>query len=234
MKWAKSRNVKNSRSASRSDGTPAAGWRAASSETIRGDADPTWWTCSSALGRPAMKDWRLTPRSVSGRVRPAGAGEHLGGDLVHRLALDLLAVDEHRRGGVHAGLGRGVTGGLDPALEGHVLDAGPDRVLVGPGLDGPLDQLVAVGERSRLRRLVGEEQVVELLGDLRAGLLEHDGEGVGGLRRVVADPLEERERAVLDLDLTRLDSGVELVANRLLELAAEGAQEVLVNDDRLG
>ena len=54
MKCAKSRNVKNSLSASRSLGTPASGWRAASSETIRGDADPTWWTCSSAFGRPAM------------------------------------------------------------------------------------------------------------------------------------------------------------------------------------
>ena len=66
MKWAKSRKVKNSLSPSRSEGTPAPGWRAASSETIRGDADPTWWTCSSAFGRPAMKFWRLTPRSVSG------------------------------------------------------------------------------------------------------------------------------------------------------------------------
>src|SRR5690349_2926490 len=233
MKWAKSRNVKNSRSASRSDGTPAAGWRAASSETIRGDADPTWWTCSSALGRPAMKDWRLTPRSVSGAARSAGAGEHLGGDLVHRLALDLLAVDEHRRGGVHAGLRRGVTGRVDPALEGHVLDAGPYGALVGAGLHGPLDQLVAVGERTRFRRLVVEEEVVELLGDLRAGLLEHDGEGVGRLRRVVADPLEERERAVFHVDLARLDRGVELVADRLLELAAERAEEVLVDHDRL-
>ena len=93
MKWAKSRKVKNSRSASRSDGTPAAGWRAASSETIRGDADPTWWTCSSALGRPAMKDWRLTPRSVPERTS-AAVPTIAAAISVDGLALDLLAVDE--------------------------------------------------------------------------------------------------------------------------------------------
>src|SRR4051794_4315591 len=56
MKCAKSLKTKYSASASGSAGTgevPAC--RAASSATIRGDADPTWWTCSSAFGRPAMK-----------------------------------------------------------------------------------------------------------------------------------------------------------------------------------
>src|SRR6478609_4156928 len=232
MKWAKSRKVKNSRSASRSDGTPAAGWRAASSETIRRDADPTWWTCSSALGRPAMKDWRLTPRSVPEGTSAARADHRLR-DLGHGLGLDRLAVDEDRRRGVDAGLGGGVARGVDPALERHVLDAGTDVGLGRAGLDGPLDQLVAVGERALLGRLVVEEQVVEGLGDLGTRLVEHHGERVGCLRRVVADPLEERERAVLDVDVARLDGGVELVADGLLELAAERAEEVLVDDDRL-
>src|SRR6478736_5989904 len=218
MKWAKSRNVKNFRSSSRSDGTPAAGWRAASSETIRGDADPTWWTCSSALGRPVMKDWRLTPRSVPEETSAPGADHRLR-DLGHGLALDLLAVDVDRRGGVDAGLGGSVARGVDPPLERHVLDAGTDVGLGRAGLDGPLDQLVAVGERALLGRLVVEEQVVEGLGDVGTRLVEHHGERVGCLRRVVADPLEERERAVLDVDVARLDGGVELVADGLLELA---------------
>ena len=47
-------------------------------------------------------------------------------------------------------------------------------------------------------------------------------------------PLEEGQRAVLDADLAGLDRGVEPVAHRRLELAAEGAQEVLVDDDLLG
>src|SRR6478609_5528458 len=233
MKWAKSRKVKNSRSASRSDGTPAAGWRAASSETIRGDADPTWWTCNSALGRPAMKDWRLTPGSVPEETSAAGADHRLR-DLGDGLALDRLAVDEHRGGGVDAGLGGGVARGVDPPLERHVLDAGTYVGLGRAGLDGPRDQLVLVRERPRLRRLVVVEQVVELLGHVGTGLVEHDGEGVGRLRRVVADPLEERQRAVLDVDVARLDRGVELVADGLLELAAERAEEVLVDHDRLG
>src|SRR5215218_8353193 len=53
MNFAKSVKVKYRASASGSAGTGDPGCRAASSATIRGDADPTWWTCSSALGRPA-------------------------------------------------------------------------------------------------------------------------------------------------------------------------------------
>ena len=58
MKCAKSRKVKYSASAAGSLGTAESGCRAASSATMRGEADPTWWTCSSALGSPAMKGRR--------------------------------------------------------------------------------------------------------------------------------------------------------------------------------
>ena len=58
MKCAKSVKVKKRASASGSCGTGLSGWRPASSATIRGDADPTWCTCSSALGRPATKALR--------------------------------------------------------------------------------------------------------------------------------------------------------------------------------
>ena len=65
MKWAKSVNVKKSARASGSVGTWESGWRAASSETIRGEAEPTWWTCSSALGSPAMKAcWSRAPAAA--------------------------------------------------------------------------------------------------------------------------------------------------------------------------
>src|SRR3954447_23959596 len=56
MKCAKSLNTKYSASFSASGGTgvlPAC--RAASSATMRGEAEPTWWTWSSAFGRPLMK-----------------------------------------------------------------------------------------------------------------------------------------------------------------------------------
>ncbi len=53
MKWAKSLNLKYSASKAGSVGTGDSGCRAASSATIRGDADPTWWTCNSAFGNPA-------------------------------------------------------------------------------------------------------------------------------------------------------------------------------------
>ena len=55
MKWAKSVKVKKRARASGSCGTGLSGCRPASSATIRGEADPTWCTCSSALGRPATK-----------------------------------------------------------------------------------------------------------------------------------------------------------------------------------
>ena len=70
MKWAKSVKVKKRARASGSCGTGLSGCRPASSATIRGDADPTWCTCSSALGRPAMKEVR------SGRG--GGVGAHGG------------------------------------------------------------------------------------------------------------------------------------------------------------
>ena len=53
MNCAKSVNLKYSASSAASAGTGDSGCRAASSATIRGDADPTWWTCSSAFGNPA-------------------------------------------------------------------------------------------------------------------------------------------------------------------------------------
>src|SRR3954469_25375391 len=64
MKWAKSRNSKNAASASGSLG-PTPGCRSPSWATARGDAEPTWWTCSSALGRPAMKVDRSVMSSPS-------------------------------------------------------------------------------------------------------------------------------------------------------------------------
>lgn len=58
MKCPKSVKVKKSAIASGSVGTLESGWWAASSATMRGEADPTWWTWSSALGSPAMKGCR--------------------------------------------------------------------------------------------------------------------------------------------------------------------------------
>src|SRR5689334_4178104 len=89
MKCAKSRNSKNSASASGSLGT-LPGCRSASSETIRGDAEPTWCTCSSALGRPVMKSVRLTRANLADCVLDR---RH---DLRHR-ARGHLPVDVHRR-----------------------------------------------------------------------------------------------------------------------------------------
>ena len=81
MKCGKSSKTKKSRSASGSLGT-VPGCRAASSATIRGEAEPTWWTCSSALGRPAMKsitgsscqprELALGPTETPGRCRLLG------------------------------------------------------------------------------------------------------------------------------------------------------------------
>ena len=77
MKCAKSVKVKYSASSSGSGGTgvlPAC--RAASVATVCGAADPTWWTCSSAFGRPAMNSVVLgiaamtdSDTTVSGSLR---------------------------------------------------------------------------------------------------------------------------------------------------------------------
>src|SRR5215217_1657028 len=54
MKCGKSSKTKNRASWSRSLGT-VPGCLAANSATARSGTEPTWWTCSSTLGRPAMK-----------------------------------------------------------------------------------------------------------------------------------------------------------------------------------
>src|SRR4051812_46027076 len=57
MKCRKSRNAKKSASATGSAGTgESPSCRAASSATMRGEAEPTWCTCSSTLGSPAMNE----------------------------------------------------------------------------------------------------------------------------------------------------------------------------------
>src|ERR687893_2306351 len=76
MKCGKSSKTKKSRSASGSSGT-VPGCRAASSATIRGDAEPTWCTCSSALGRPAMKS--ITASSCQRRSNVPRSAETPGG-----------------------------------------------------------------------------------------------------------------------------------------------------------
>ena len=234
MKWAKSRKVKNSLSPSRSLGTPASGWRAASSETIRGDADPTWWTCSSALGRPAMKGWRLTPRSV---VSPGVSRPNRPSPRRCRRCVwpsTSLAVDEDRRGGVDAGLGGGVVGRVDPALERHVLDPGTYVGLGRAGLDGQVDEVVGVGERARTPtagcRRAGRGTPWPPRDRTRRARRRTRWRTRASSRRSARGT----ERAVLDADLAGLDRGVELVAHGQLELTAEGAEEVLVDHDLLG
>src|SRR6478609_9473257 len=109
MKWPKSRKAKNSASSSGSLGTTP-GCREASSETIRGEADPTWCTCSSALGRRAMK-------SVSADMAPSMSA--LGDEVLHLVRhlrgrpLEHLVVDHDGRCPLDVGLAGGEVGGLD-------------------------------------------------------------------------------------------------------------------------
>ncbi len=71
MNFAKSVKVKYSASAAGSVGTGESGCRAASSATIRGDADPTWWTCSSAFGNPARNSRDTVMAGILAALRSA-------------------------------------------------------------------------------------------------------------------------------------------------------------------
>ena len=207
------------------------GCRAASSATIRGEAEPTWWTCSSALGRPAMKSAEAhAAQSVSAAADDGSAPSSSSSPAV---AVEQLAVDQDRRGAVDAGLRRRLGGRVPTqSLERQVLDAGRGRRPRRRRLDGQVDQLVVVGERSGLGRLVRVEQVVELLGDLRpdvssttanalaaAGSSRRSARGsrTAGSRRWTLPSVGQLRRA-----------GRRSVC---LELAAERAEEVLVDDD---
>src|SRR4051794_30572206 len=110
MKCAKSRNSKKSRRASGSLGT-VPGCRSASSLTMRGEAEPTWCTCSSALGSPAMKEPSEVRSVVIRRMMSLQLRDQRLGELVHGpTVLVDLAVEQHRRraldAGVRGGLGR--------------------------------------------------------------------------------------------------------------------------------
>ena len=128
-----------------------AGWRAASSETIRGDADPTWCTWISALGRPATKDVRGSrPGSVSGRrARPLGRSATSAACDQPSMVCPSTCSPSTSTVGVRVDpvLGRRVGGRVDPLLERQVLDARAHGGLGRAGLDGQVDQLVVVGNR---------------------------------------------------------------------------------------
>src|SRR6478735_6519757 len=236
MKCAKSRNSKNLRSASGSLGT-VPGWRSASSETIRGDADPTWWTWSSGLGSPAMKPAREESAGVTHRSLSLELLDQVVGEVLDRATvLEDRTVEQHRRRALHPGV-RGRLGRLHhPGVALVALDRAADVGLGRPGLDGQVRELGALREGTGLAGLVLEEQVVELLRDRGAGLVEHDRERAGGpdgVARGVATA-EQVERAVLHLDLAVGRQLGEVVAGGLLELTAERAEEVLVDDDLVG
>src|SRR5918997_5134111 len=81
MKCGKSSKTKKSRSCPGSLGT-VPGCRAASSATIRALAEPTWCTCSSALGRPAMNSRLITPEVCQPLNLMFGSAETAGRRLL--------------------------------------------------------------------------------------------------------------------------------------------------------
>ena len=148
MKWAKSRKSKKSRQLLGVGRARRRGGASASSATIRGEADPTWWTCSSALGRPAMKGARLTPRSVaetsarpSGRRSPAACSPSTTSPST-----------QHRRGRVHAGSREAASWRRRPSPRRPCPRCRADVGLGRARLDGQVDQVVGVGEGAGSRR----------------------------------------------------------------------------------
>ena len=85
-----------------------------------------------------------------------------------------------------------------------------------------------------LGRLVGEQQVVEGLGDLRPGASSTTAKALAASRSSRSMPLEELERAVLDLTSPASTAASSSSPHVCLQLAAERAQEVLVDDDLVG
>ena len=123
---------------------------------------------------------------------------------------------------------RRLVGGVDERLVG-LLHRVEDRGLLHPRLLGEIGQVVDAGlVRVGLVGLVLVEQVVELQRLLRRALLEHGGPGRQRLGRVVV--LQQVEGPVLDDRGALLGRITERGAGGRLELAAVGAQEVLVDD----
>src|SRR5687767_11881457 len=140
MKCAKSRNAKKSASNAGSLGT-FPGWRWASSETMRGDAEPTWCTCSSALGRREMKPASadMAP-SMSAGQEGHSAGQDLSLELVRQLhagpGAERLPVDQDSGRGLDAGLGGGPHGRLGEVRV-AALECFAHQPIVHARVDGP-------------------------------------------------------------------------------------------------
>ena len=129
---------------------------------MRGEAEPTWWTCSSALGRPAMKE----VRSVTGDllcIRPPVRAT----TKTRRNGKCTLPVCRPgtRRPAVRPSSARNdcqrilVQGGLDGPQRG-ALHPAQHRVLGG----GPSRQQVQVGGLPRVDRRAGGGQQVGVAG----------------------------------------------------------------------
>src|SRR3954452_8336549 len=142
MKWPKSRNSKKRRSSSGSLGTEP-GCRSASSETIRGEAEPTWCTCSSALGRWAMKS---AVTEVGGTRRSSQALLELRDQVLRDVflgasVLEHLAVEQHRGRARDPGGCRRLGSLADPCLPGVVDDGMAHGSVLSPGLDRQVGEL---------------------------------------------------------------------------------------------
>ena len=118
---------------------------------MRGEAEPTWCTCSSALGSRAMKSARSGRWSVVDGRQACQRALTSRRRSVSRLstmseterALERLAVDEHGRRALHARLGRRRVGGVDERGVVGLLHRVEHRAVGDAGLLGPGRELVA-------------------------------------------------------------------------------------------
>ena len=222
MKCAKSRNSKNSRSSSGSLGT-VPGWRAASSATIRGEAEPTWWTCSSALGRPPTKSVEQ-PAHVDAVHQPFCPISD------HDAAVRRTPRRREPSWRVTPSFDRRLGGVDDPLLEGVSSMSARTAASSAPASTATSISLVVGSWPVVLRRLVLVEQVVERLGVLGAGRRPDTAKALAA-GRSTRELGEERDGPVLDEDLAVGDRGLRGPRCDRPRTPADRAQEVLVDHD---
>ncbi len=226
MKCAKSRKAKKSASPSGSLGTTP-GCRSASSETMRGDAEPTWCTCSSALGRremkPASADMALSMSAPSGSTAGSRSATSTAAPEVEPLPVQEDRRRQHHTGGA-GGFAcrleeRGVRGARAPPLT---------TPLSAPASTAHASSSASLGAGARGAGLAVEEQLVKphrLLGVpcwRTAAQASRASPGVA---------LSQMERAVLHQHIPLRRFHLEKVPRRDLEVPARCASEVLEDDD---
>ena len=212
----RSRGTRRTRGARRGRWGPSPGGGSGSSLTIRADAEPTWWTCSSALGRSRMKRARGRADRLGGHGVREPPSTRLAAQIVGgRVSAEQLAVEERGGRAVHAEVSWPTSSRLSPeSLPAPLSIPACTGGVVRARLPGQLDQVLVArgGSRSSLGWFSNSRS--RYFFPTSGPYCWSTTPIMVAPAGVRAEGAEQDERPVLDLDLARVGEGGQFGAVR--------------------